>query len=316
MQYNKLGKTDLELSALSYGASPLGNIFQHVDESVGIRTVHTALDQGINHIDCSPYYGLTKAETVLGKALKGIDRDRYVLSTKVGRYGADISDFDMSPKRIRTSLEESKKRLGVDEIDILYLHDIEFVDMNYVLSESLPCLEALKKEGKIRYFGVTGYPLKTYKQVIDNFDIDCILTYCRYSLHDTSLTRLIPDLEAKKIGVINASPTGMGLLTKRGAPNWHPANSELLALCKRAVDLCESRGVDITEVAMQFAVNHPSITSTLVGTGNPDNLVKNLNWITQTPDAELVAEIREIFNSDHTIWSSGRPENNDSATEL
>ena len=169
MQYNKLGNTDLELSQLGYGASPLGNVFGEVDQSVGIRTVHSALDWGINYIDCSPYYGLTKAETVLGKALKGIARDRYILSSKAGRYGPQQADFDMSPKRIRASLEESLQRLGVDELDIFLLHDIEFVDLEYVLAESLPCLEALKKEGRIRYFGVTGYPLLSLQKIVENY---------------------------------------------------------------------------------------------------------------------------------------------------
>jgi aryl-alcohol dehydrogenase-like predicted oxidoreductase len=312
MNYRKLGKTDLNLSLLSYGASPLGNVFQKVDESVGIRTVHTALDHGINYIDCSPYYGLTKAETVLGKALKGIDRDKYVLSSKAGRYGSSINDFDMSPKRIRKSLDESLQRLGVNELDIFFLHDIEFADMDYVLSESLPCMEALKKEGRIRHFGVTGYPLKTFKQVIDHYDIDCILTYCRYALHDAALTQLMPELEKKGIGIINASPTGMGLLTQRGAPDWHPANKTLLSKCKKAVALCEHHGVNITKLAMQFAVNHEAITSTLVGTANPDNLMNNLHWIEEELDQELLNKVTSIFSDHHDVtWPSGRKENCD-----
>lgn len=309
MEYNKLGKTDLSLSKLSYGASPLGNVFQNVDESVGIKTVHTALDHGINHIDCSPYYGLTKAETVLGKALKGINRDRYVLSSKAGRYGPEMSDFDMSEKRIRASLDESLMRLGVDELDIFYLHDIEFVDIDFVLSESLPCLEALKKEGRIRYFGVTGYPMQSFKKVIEHYDIDCILSYCRYALHDNSLTELIPELLKKEIGIINASPTAMGLLTHRGAPNWHPANKSLIDDCQKAVALCDKHGVNITELAMQFAVNNEAISSTLVGTANPNNLLKNLNWIENKPNQALIEEVRTLFSNQ--VWRSGKPENND-----
>lgn len=309
MEYNKLGKTDLLLSKLSYGASPLGNVFQNIDESIGIKTVHTALDHGINHIDCSPYYGLTKAETVLGKALKGINRDSYVLSSKAGRYGPNMSDFDMSEKRIRSSLDESLKRLGVDELDIFYLHDIEFVDIDFVLSESLPCLEALKKEGRIRYFGVTGYPIKSFKKVIDNYDIDCILSYCRFALHDNSLTELIPELLKKEIGIINASPTAMGLLTQRGAPEWHPADNQLVDACRKAVALCDKQGVNITELAMQFAVNHDAISSTLVGTANPNNLLKNLEWVENMPNPELIKEVRSLFTNQ--TWISGKLQNND-----
>lgn len=310
MQYQQLGNTDLKLSQLGYGASPLGNVFGQVDRSTGIRTVHSALDWGVNYIDCSPYYGLTKAETVLGKALQGIPRDRYILSSKAGRYGPDQIDFDMSPQRIRASLEESLTRLGVDELDIFLLHDIEFVDLDYILAESLPCLAALKKEGRIRYFGVTGYPLQSLQKIVQNHPLDCVLSYCRYALHDTSLTSIIELLQQQGVGIINASPTAMGLLTDRGAPDWHPAQQALLDCCRRAQQLCTQRGVNITQVAMQFAVSHQAISSTLVGTANPSNLRNNLDWIAQPVDEELVSEIRAIFDTCASrIWSSGLPQN-------
>jgi len=312
MQYNKLGKTDLELSQLGYGASPLGSVFGKVDQSTGIRTVHSALDWGINYIDCSPYYGLTKAETMLGKALQGIPRDRYILSSKAGRYGPEQADFDMSPKRIRASLEESLARLGVDELDIFLLHDIEFVDLDYVLAESLPCLEALKKEGRIRYFGVTGYPLQSVQKIVQHYPLDCVLSYCRYALHDTSLLSITELLQQQDVGIINASPTAMGLLTDRGAPEWHPADRTLIDCCRRAQQLCSEQGVNITQVAMQFAVGHQSIASTLVGTANPQNLRNNLDWIDQPINEVLVAEIRAIFAPcAGSVWASGMDENSD-----
>ena len=105
MDYRSLGRTGLEVSALSLGASPLGSVFRDVDEAEAIRTVHVAIDLGINLIDVSPYYGLTKSETVLGKALKGIPRDKYYLMTKVGRYGA--AEFDFSAGRVVASVDES-----------------------------------------------------------------------------------------------------------------------------------------------------------------------------------------------------------------
>src|SRR3954454_18480260 len=114
MEYRQLGKTVLQVSVLGYGASPLGGVFRDVDEPEGLRTVHIALDLGINFIDVSPYYGLTRAETVLGKALRGIARDRYFLATKVGRYGEDR--FDFSAARVTRSVDESLERLGVDHL--------------------------------------------------------------------------------------------------------------------------------------------------------------------------------------------------------
>ncbi|MFS1422829.1 aldo/keto reductase [Shewanella sp. 10N.286.48.B5] len=311
MEYQALGNTGLKLSKLSYGASPLGSVFRNISEAEGIRTVHTALDLGINHIDVSPYYGATVAETVLGKALKGVSRDKYILSTKAGRYGADFADFDFSEKRIRQSLDESLNRLGVDAVDILYLHDIEFGDFNQIFNESLPCLAALKSEGKIGHIGVTGYPVKVFSETIKQFEIDCILTYCRYALHDTGLSAVIPDLDAKGVGIINASPTAMGILTQRGAADWHPASAELQAAGKKAIALCNERGVDITEVALQYAIDHPSIVSTLVGTANPLNIEKNVRWAESKPDKDLVTALLDIFAGVDNTWASGHKANQD-----
>src|SRR5438270_4174576 len=117
MIYRTLGKTGLQVSALSYGASPLGSVFRSIDEAEGIRTVHTALELGINFIDVSPYYGLTRAETVLGKALATVARDCFYLATKVGRYGE--REFDFSAPRVTASVDESLRRLQVDHVDLI-----------------------------------------------------------------------------------------------------------------------------------------------------------------------------------------------------
>ncbi|MEP1448991.1 MAG: aldo/keto reductase [Paraglaciecola sp.] len=311
MNYRQLGKTDLNLSQVSYGASPLGSVFRNISEKEGIKTVHTALDLGINYIDVSPYYGDTVAETVLGKALKGIPREQYVLSTKAGRYGPDFEDFDFSEKRIKSSLDESCSRLGVNEVDILFLHDIEFADMRQVLEESIPCLLALKEAGKIRYIGVTGYPLKVFSEVISQYEIDCILTYCRYALYDNSLLSIIPELDKASVGIINASPTGMGLLTQRGAPQWHPGSEQLRQASLKAVSLCQAKGIDITALALQFAIDHPSIVSTLVGTANPENILKNVEWASIKAEPSLVTEIQQIFADVPCTWPSGYEQNQD-----
>src|ERR1700681_379270 len=115
MEYRTLGKTGLKVSALSFGASSLGGVFKPVDESVAIRSVHTALDLGINYIDVAPFYGLTKAETVLGKALRSVPRDKYYLATKIGHFGQ--AEFDFSAARTFRSVDASLARMGVDYID-------------------------------------------------------------------------------------------------------------------------------------------------------------------------------------------------------
>ena len=203
MKYRTLGATGLQVSALSFGASSLGSVFKPIDEKEGIRTVHTALDQGINLIDVSPYYGLTKAETVLGKALKEIGRDRYLISTKAGRYGAN--EFDFSEARIRKSVEESMQRLHVDELDILLLHDIEFVPLEQIVQESIPALQRLKAEGKIRYFGISGFPLPIFRKVLEQTQVDVILSDCHYTLQNNMLLELVPYLADQRFSAVHGA---------------------------------------------------------------------------------------------------------------
>jgi L-galactose dehydrogenase len=309
MNYRPLGKTGLQVSALSYGASPLGSVFRPIDEAEGIRAVHTAIDLGINFIDVSPYYGLTKAETVLGKALATVPRDRYILATKVGRYGA--AEFDFSAARVTASVEESLRRLQVDHIDLIQCHDIEFGSLDQVVHETLPALRKVREQGKARFVGITGYPLKIFRAVLDQTEVDTVLSYCHYSLNDASLGSLIPYLQQKGVGIISASPLSMGLLTERGAPEWHPAPEALKAACAKAAAHCRSRGVDIAQLALQFSLSQPAIATTLVGTASPENLKKNVAWSDQPPDPELLAEVQAILAPVlNTTWPSGRPENN------
>lgn len=309
MQYRTLGKTGLQVSVLSYGASPLGGVFRDVAEAEGIRTVHTALDVGINFIDVSPYYGLTKAETVLGKALSAIPRDKYYLATKVGRYGE--YEFDFSPARVTRSLEESLQRLQVDYVDVIQCHDIEFVNLDQIVDETLPALRKLQAGGKTRFVGITGLPIQAFRTVMERAEVDTILSYCHYSLNDTALLELIPCLQAHQTGIIGASPLSMGLLTQRGAPDWHPAPAAVKDACARAVAYCAEKGADISKLALQFAVAQPQIHTTLVGTASAANIQKNVAWIEEPLDEQLLAEVQAILTPIHNqSWISGNPENN------
>jgi L-galactose dehydrogenase len=289
MEYRALGQTGCKVSALSLGAS-LGGMFRAIDEAAAIRTVHLALDLGINFIDVSPYYGLTKAEAVLGKALRGVARDRYSVATKVGRYGD--AEFDFSARRVTASVDESLGRLGVDHIDPIQCHDIEFAALDRVIEETLPALEQVRAQGRARWIGITGLPLKIFRVVLARTGLDTILSYCHYMLTDTTLAGLIPDLQAQGVGIINASPLGMGLLTERGTPAWHPAPADIKAACEQAAVFCRSQGVDIAQLALQFSLAHPGIATTLVSTAEPENIAKNVRWIETPPDPALLAAVQ------------------------
>ncbi|WP_159881086.1 aldo/keto reductase [Paenibacillus puerhi] len=309
MNYRKLGKTGLDVSVLSFGASSLGSVFHPTDDKEGIRTVHEAVNQGINYIDVSPYYGLLKAETVLGQALLDIPRDQYILSTKAGRYGADR--FDFSYDRIIRSVEESMTRLHTDYIDILFLHDIEFGDMNQIVEDAIPALEHLKKQGKIRFTGISGLPLTIFQTVLSQKPIDVILSYCHYSLNDDSLLELLPLLSEKGTGLVNASPLSMGLLSGNELPAWHPATPLIRQACKEAFDYCSSIGVPLPKLAIQFAVNHEGIPTTLVSTSKPQTIMTNIGYALEEQDFEVIQEVRRILEPIQRLsWPSGKSEYN------
>lgn len=313
MQYRTLGRTGLKVSVLSYGASPLGGVFRAVSENDGIEAVHVALNLGVNFIDVSPFYGLTKAETVLGRALKGINRGRYYLATKVGRYGHEMKDFDFSAARVTRSVDESLARLGVDYVDLIQCHDIEFGSLSQVVNETLPALKKVVASGKARFIGITGLPLKVFPTVLEqtNGQVDTILSYCHYSINDTALGEMLPWLEKKGTGVINASPLSMGLLSEAGPPAWHPAPAEVKAACTQAAVLCKARGTDIAKLAVQFAVAEQRIATTLVGTASAENITRNVQAISEPIDRELLSEVQKILAPIHNkTWASGRAENN------
>jgi L-galactose dehydrogenase len=313
MQYRALGQTGLNVSVLSFGAAPLGGVFRAIDEDEGIRAVRTALDLGINFIDTSPYYGVTRSESALGRALKGVPRERYYLATKVGQYDEGV--FDFSAARVTRSVDESCARLGTDYIDVLHCHDIEFADLNQIVNETLPALVMLREQGRVGHLGITGLPLKIFPAVIDRVPlgtVEVLLSFCRYCLNDQGLESLLPYFQEKRVGVINASATGMGLLTERGAPSWHPAPPSIMAGCRRAVEYCQSVGEDITKLALQFAVHHPGMATTLVGTARADNIRKNVAWVESPIDFELMARVLEILKPIHNHnFTRGRAENRD-----
>jgi L-galactose dehydrogenase len=310
MEYRPLGSTGLQVSALAYGASSLGGVFGSIDESAGIAAVRTALDLGINLIDVSPYYGLTAAEAVLGRALRGVDRGSYLLATKVGRYGE--AEFDFSAERVVASAHESMTRLGVDYIDVLQCHDIEFGDLDQIVNETLPALEGLRGQGLVRFIGVTGFPVEALVSVARRHRIDTVMSYCNYTIQNRNLEPWLDDFMAEGIGVMSASPFGMGLLTNRGVPVWHMAPAAVVASCSEAAALCAARGVDIAKLALQFAVRLP-VATTVVGSADAANIARNAAWIDEAIDVDLLRDVEAVLAPVRDVgWAIGRPENTNS----
>jgi L-galactose dehydrogenase len=310
MQTRRLGQTELQLPILSFGASSLGAEFRSVKIEEALQSVHVALECGLNFIDTSPFYGRGMSEVLLGIALKGVPRESYTLCTKLGRY--DLAHFDFSAKRVVESVDVSLHRLGTDHLDIVLCHDIEFVPMQQIVDETIPALRKIQQSGKVRYIGISGYPMKAFRYVLDQTDLDCVLSYNQYTLQNTRFAdELVPYLKTKGVGVMNAGPFSARLLTNAPLPAWLKEPEEVKAAARAAAAHCESKGVDIAQLALQFAIANPDITTTVSGSANPKNIRNWAKWAAEPLDQQLLAEVLAIFapvkNLGHT---EGLPENN------
>ncbi|MHC4370012.1 MAG: aldo/keto reductase [Planctomycetota bacterium] len=310
MIYKTLGKTGLKVSVIGFGASPLGGEFGSIDPEEGRRAVDRAVDCGINYFDVAPYYGRTLAESRLGEHLEG-KREKIILTSKACRY--DITDFDFSEKRVMQSIEESLKRLRTDYVDLYQIHDVEYGRIDQVIGETIPAMFKLKKQGKIRFVGITGYPLTPLRKVCEAADVDTVLTYCHYNLMDTTMDDILtPIVREKGIGLINASPLHMRVLTDKGAPSWHPAPMEVFEAAREAALLCRRHGTTISNLAMQFVLAHTDVAVTLVGMSKVRHVDANVEIVGTEADPELLAEVLEMIRPVANIcWKEGLPENDD-----
>jgi aryl-alcohol dehydrogenase-like predicted oxidoreductase len=310
MQTRPLGKTGLQLPILSFGASSLGAEFRSVKVEEALQSVHVALECGLNFIDTSPFYGRGMSEVLLGIALKGVPRDSYTLCTKLGRY--DLQHFDFSAKRVAESIDVSLHRLGTDHLDIVLCHDIEFVPMQQIVDETIPALRKAQASGKVKFIGFSGYPMKIFKFILDQTDVDCALSYNQYTLQNTRFAdEIVPYLKEKGVGVMNAGPFSARLLTNAPLPAWLKEPEEVKAAARAAAALCQSRGVDIAKLALQFSIANSDITTTVSGSANPNNIRNWAKWAAEPIDEELLAEVLAIFAPVKNLGhKEGLPENN------
>ena len=310
MQTRRLGKTDLEVPILSFGASSLGAEFRSVTLEEALGSVRVALDCGLNLIDTSPFYGRGMSEVLLGIALKGVPRDSYLLCTKLGRY--DLQHFDFSAKRVAESVDVSLHRLGTDHLDIVLCHDIEFVPMQQIVDETLPALRKIQRSGKVRYIGFSGYPMKIFRFILEQTSVDCVLSYNQYTLQNTRFAdEVVPYLKAKGVGVMNAGPFSARLLTNAPLPAWLKEPDAVKAAARRAAEHCAGKGVDIAQLALQFSLANPDLATTVSGSANPANIRKWAKWAAEPLDRDLLKEVQAIFAPVKNIGHrEGLPENN------
>jgi D-threo-aldose 1-dehydrogenase len=281
-----LGRGGLRVSALALGTAPLGNLFAPVAEEDAAATVGSALEAGLTYVDTAPHYGLGLAERRLGRLLAGVPRDRFVVSTKVGRLvrplapgeTADPEGFadspparrvwDLSGDGVRRSLEESLERLGLDRVDILLLHDPDDHERE-AYEQAFPALIELRDQGVVTAIGAGMNQAEMLTRFVRDLDIDVVLVAGRYSLLDQrALAELLPTCAARGTAVVVGGVFNSGLLAdpRPGATfDYAPAPPELVDRAARLAEVCARHGTPLRAAALAFPFGHPAVTSVLVG---------------------------------------------------
>ncbi|QDU19395.1 aldo/keto reductase [Urbifossiella limnaea] len=306
MELRPLGRTGLHVSHLSLGGAAIGQQYGPVSAGEVTDVIRAAVDAGVNLIDTAAYYGKGLSEELIGAALADGLRDHMMICTKAGRL--DRAVFDFTAAGMRRCFEASLKRLRTDRVEVLLAHDIEFADdFERVFDETANVLHALKREGKCRFVGMSCYPLGLLRRAVERCELDVVVSYAHYTLQNTRLVSdFLPAAEARGVGVLNASPLALGLLTHGGPQAWNPAPPEVKAACAAAAELCRGRGADLAELGMQFCYAEGRIPSTITGTAKAAELAANLRALAEPIDAALLADVAAVLApvKDHS-WKSG-----------
>jgi L-galactose dehydrogenase len=306
MLHRPLGNTGLKVSAVGLGGVAFGDMYGTMGPGVADACVRKAIDLGINLINTSPFYGQTRSESVLGDILSSGLREKILLSSKAGRN--TLTDFDFTPAAMERSVDASLKRLRTDYLDILIAHDIEFAnDFEAIFSETAEVLHKLKKAGKCRLIGMSGHPLGILRKAIESCKLDVVISYTHYTIQNQRLlTELLPTAEQHSVGVINASPLCMGLISDAGAQPWHPAPENVKAAGREAAEICRQRGVSLAALGMQFCLGERRIATTLTGAATARELETNVRAIQATMDLSLLKDVWNIFEPVKDVtWASG-----------
>ena len=292
--------TDLEFGRLSYGAAAAGNLYRAIDDEQAAATLDAAWECGVRYFDTAPHYGLGLSERRLGRMLQMRPRDEFCVSTKVGRLlkpnpdGADQMDnlhfvvpatskrvWDMSESGIRRSHEESLERLGLDHVDILYLHDIEAYDADDAIARGLPALCKLRDEGLVSAIGVGSGSVDAQLKAVRTGAVDLIMLAGRYTLlEQPALNDLLPECEERGIRVVNAAIFNSGLLATpvpRSDSHYEylVAPPEILQHAHDLLRVCTEFGVELPAAALQYTLRHPAVATVVIGAHNPEQIRQN-----------------------------------------
>ncbi|HVK24554.1 MAG TPA: aldo/keto reductase [Actinokineospora sp.] len=287
----ELGASWVRVGDLAFGAAAIGNLFRETSDEEAQSAVDSAWDSGIRCFDTAPHYGLGLSERRLGAALRSRPRTEFTVSTKVGRVlepvaepaGDDLANgfavpathrrrWDFSADGVTRSLADSLDRLGLDRVDIVYLHDPDdHVDL--ALREALPELRRLRAEGVIGAIGVGMNQADALTRFVRDGDIDVVLLAGRYTLLDQrGLDELLPAASEFGVSVVVGGVFNSGLLADPRPDatfDYAPVTPEVLARALRIQEVCGSHGVPLRAAALRFPFGHPAVASVLLGGRTP-----------------------------------------------
>jgi len=308
VKVRRLGRGGLEVGPNAFGVAPIANLGREVSAEDAWAAMDAAWSAGVRYYDTAPHYGLGLGEQRLGEFLRTKPRDEFIISTKAGRLlvenplGAqpDVDGFavtstlvrqlDYSGDGVRRSLDESLTRLGLDRIDIVFVHDPDD-HFSETIDGAFPALDELRRAGVITSYGAGMNQTEMLTRFVNETDLDIVMCAGRYSLLEQgALDDLLPAAEARGVSVVAAAVFNSGLLA-RDRPsadatyNYGPAPAELIARVNAIADVCEAHGVTLPAAAMQFALGHPAVATVCTGARSADQVERNARLFeVQIPD--------------------------------
>jgi D-threo-aldose 1-dehydrogenase len=322
VNHRRVGHTQLELSELGFGGSSIGNLYVAIDDEAAAGAMRAAWEAGVRYFDTAPHYGLGLSERRLGSALAGLPREEFVVSTKVGRLlvpnpsptGSDLDNGfavpdkltrarDYSRDGVLRSLEASLDRLGLDRVDIVYVHDPE-EHLDEAMAGALPALAELRDSGVVGAIGAGMNFWEPLLRIVKESNVDLVMLAGRWTLLDRSGEPLLAECLQRGVSVVAAAVFNSGLLARSwppdGAPfNYGPAPEEVLARARALARVCEELGTTLPEAAACFGLRHPAVTCVVVGAGSADHVTVAAQRVT----AELPARTWQALDEVVAGWT-------------
>ncbi len=320
----RLGKTKLDVTVFGFGAAPIGGFRATISEAQASATIEAAVKAGVSFFDTSPFYGYGRSELRMGAVLRGLPRDSFVLSTKIGRVMRPLKagevvqglrpsglpfvpTFDYSYDGVMRSLEHSLLRLGLSRVDILFIHDVDYWSLKdndllerhfkQAMDGGYRALDELRRTGVISAIGVGLNESAMCTRFARAGDFDCMLLAGRYTLLEQgAMAEFMPLAEKKNISVVIGGPYNSGILTggvKPGAKyDYADAPTDILARARRLEQICQRHDVPLAAAAIQFPLAHPAVASVIPGALNPAEIEANAAHLRRNIPAALWAELR------------------------